>query len=127
MLAALALLMLGTAGLTERFGGLAEDGVPLPLSILFLLSGAGCAYFAVRYCLSRLILDERGFRLVGPLARTDVAWASVVRWESRRSPAGPAIVRVVHEPGSRRLSIPLIYEDSHALVIGLGQRRFPQY
>jgi hypothetical protein len=119
--------MLGTAGLAERLGGLADDGVPLPLSVLLLLSGAGCAYFAMRYCLSRLILDEHGFRLVGPLGGTDVAWNSVVRWESRRLPAGPAVVRVVHEPGRRRLSIPLIYEDSHALVIGLGQRRFPQY
>lgn len=124
-LASLALLGIGTAALADRGG--ADAGVPVPLAVILLLAGAGCAYFAARYCLSRLILDESGFRLVGPLGSDHVRWDAVVRWESRRPPTGPGVVRIVHGPEGRRLSIPLIYEDSHALVIGLGQGRFPRY
>ena len=89
--------------------------------------GAACAYFVARYCFARLVLDDAGFRLVGPLGRTDVSWASVVHFERRAQHGGPATLRVVHGSGRRRLSIPLIYEDSHALEVGLSQRRFPRY
>ncbi len=126
-LAAVALLALGSAALTGAVSDSARPWVAALAAPLLLLSGSGCAYFVARYCLARLVLDDRGFRLEGPLDRSDVPWASVVRWEHRRPPGGPACVRVVHGPERRRLTIPLIYEDGHLLELGLGQRRFPRY
>ncbi len=94
---------------------------------ILLVSGGACAYFVARYCFARLVLDDHGFRLIGPLGQSEVAWATVVRWERRPQRGGPATLRVVHGPERRRLSIPLIYENSHILEVGLGQRRFPSY
>jgi hypothetical protein len=89
--------------------------------------GGTCAYFVARYCFARLVLDDAGFRLIGPLETSDVPWASVIRWERRTQRGGPATLRVVHGPEGRRLSIPLIYEDCHILEVGLRQGGFPQF
>lgn len=126
-LAAVGLLGLGAAALAGAATDSARHWIAALAAPLLLLSGSGCAYFVARYCLARLVLDDRGFRLEGLLGRDDVAWASVVRWEQRRQPGGPGCVRVVHGPERRRLTIPLIYEDGHLLALGLGQRRFPSY
>jgi len=120
-------MVVGIAGLADRFRSGGQDTIPIALCAALIMAGAGCAYFSARYCLARLILDERGFRLVGPLSRVEVHWNSVVRWQSGKAPAGPDVVRIVHGSGERRLSIPLIYHDSHALVIGLHQGHFPEY
>lgn len=125
--AALVLIGLGTAGAARHSfpepGGWIEALAPAVL----LLFGGGCAYFSARYCFARLILDERGFRLVGPFGRSEIPWASVVRWERRRLRGGPVTLRVVFGPAQRRLAIPMIYEDGEVLEIGLGQGRFPRY
>ena len=125
--AAVTLTLVGTAGLARAFPGRAGDLPPVWVAGLILLVGVGCTWFVGRYCLSRLVLDEKGFGLVGPLVNHRVAWGSVVRWERRRPRGGPSTVRIVHGPDRRLLSIPLIYEDSHALEVGLAQRHFPQY
>ncbi|MCZ6696044.1 MAG: hypothetical protein O7A63_05810 [Acidobacteria bacterium] len=127
LFSATSLMVIGIAGLADRFRAGADDAIPIALSAVLIMVGSGCAYFAARYCLARLSLDEQGFRLVGPLSHDEVRWNAVVRWESRTAPIGPDVVRIVHGPGERRLSIPLIYHDSHALVIGLGQGHFPDY
>jgi hypothetical protein len=114
-------------------GTLARGGVPqwppvaaAAAGIVLLAFGAGCAAFFLRYCLARLLLSDRGFVLTGPLrAPEDVPWSDVVAWRRVRIGAGPATLRIVHGPGRRRLSVPMIYEDSHLLEIGLGQGRFP--
>ncbi|MFQ5878148.1 MAG: hypothetical protein ACE5JH_10750 [Acidobacteriota bacterium] len=126
-LSAVSLLGVGTAGLAGSLAWPAGAALPGWAAALVLLLGAGCACFAGRYCLSRLVLDERGFRLVGPLVRREVPWRSVIRWERRSPRGGPAMLRVVHGPQRRRLMIPLIYEDSHALEVGLAQGHFPLY
>jgi hypothetical protein len=125
--AALILLALGTAGLGHDGHEPVPSWAPAWTPFLLLGLGAGCAYFVARYCCARLILDEEGFRLTGPLGQCAVAWSEVVRWERHAPSGGPATVRIVHGPERRRLSIPLIYQDSHALEIGLGQRGFPRY
>lgn len=94
---------------------------------ILLTGGTASAYFVGRYCFARLILDDRGFRLAGPLGGREVAWITVVRWERRAQRGGPATLRIVHGPGRRRVSIPLIYEDSHLLEVGLAQGGFPRY
>ena len=127
LFSATSFMVIGIAGLADRFRAGGDGAIPIALCAALILAGAGCAYFAARYCLARLVLDERGFRLVGPLSRDEVPWSAVVRWESRKAPAGPDVVRIVHGSGERRLSIPLIYHDSHALVIGLHQGHFPEY
>jgi hypothetical protein len=114
-------------------GTLARGGVPhwppvaaAAAGIVLLAFGAGCAAFFLRYCLARVLLSDRGFVLTGPLrAPEDVPWSEVVAWRRVRIGAGPATLRIVHGPGRRRLSVPMIYEDSHLLEIGLGQGRFP--
>ena len=86
------------------------------------------ACYAGRYCLSRLVLDEIGFRLVGPLVERQVLWSDVREWKRRPAHGGPAAgVLIVHGAARRRLFIPLIYEESQALVVGLAQRGFPRY
>lgn len=124
---AIVLLAAGTACLAglDAAPSRAWLGTLAPPILLGL--GATCAYFVTRYCFARLVLDDAGFRLVGPLDARDVPWASVVRWERRTQRGGPPTVRVVHGPARRRLSIPLIYEDCHILEVGLSQGGFPRY
>ena len=124
---AVAQIVLGTALLAARLrdpfaGGPFEDAAGPALLIL----GLGSAWFVARHCFTRLLLDERGFRLRGPLGEEDVPWTSVVRWERPRNTRGLGVLRVVHGDG-RRVSIPLIYEDGHLLELGLRQRGFPRY
>jgi hypothetical protein len=105
-------------------------GAPGPVTvsgaaILFLLGG-GCVHLLMRYGLARLVLDDDGFSLVGPLRReAAVAWNQVTAWERLGTIVGPPALRILHD-GRRRLSIPLIYEDAHLLELGLVQRRFPR-
>lgn len=127
LVSASSLMVIGLAGLADRFRVGGDAAIPVSLSAVLVLVGAGCAWFTARFCLAQLILDERGFRLVGPLSRDEVRWDAVVRWESRAVPTGPDVVRIVYGPGEKRITIPLIYNDSHALVIGLGQGHFPEY
>ncbi len=93
---------------------------------ILLALGAATGYFVGRYCLARLILDDEGFRLIGPLGGCRVSWGSVVRWERRRQRGGPATLRILHGPDGRLLTIPLIYEESDRLEEGLEQGRFPR-
>jgi len=125
--AAFALLGTGTAGLAQETVPGSSFFMETAAPALLILFGAGCAYFTARYAFSRLILDQRGFRLVGPLRNDDVPWASVVRWQRLRIRGGPATLRVVHGEALRRLSIPMIYEECTLLEIGLGQGGFPQF
>ena len=124
---AMAQIVLGTALLAGRlrdpFAGGFLEGAPGPA---ILLLGLASAWFVARHCFSRLLLDERGFRVLGPLGAEDVPWGSVVRWERPRHGRGLGVLRVVHGEG-RRLSIPLIYEDGHLLELGLRQGGFPRY
>lgn len=92
-----------------------------------LIAGAACAYFTTRYCLAVLVLDDQGFRLSGPLVDHAVAWSALVAWARVPPKGGGAVVRVVHGPDRRRLTIPLIYEESHLLEVGLAQRGFPRF
>ncbi|MEK7799570.1 MAG: hypothetical protein AAB297_07050 [Acidobacteriota bacterium] len=93
-----------------------------------LLAGACSACYAGRYCLSRLVLDEIGFRLEGPLVERGVRWSEVLEWKRLPSIGGPTpIVLLVYGPARRRLFIPLIYEESQALLVGLEQHGFPRY
>jgi len=95
---------------------------------LGLLVGACAAYYTARFCFARLVLDDRGFRLTGPLGERDVSWSDVVDWR-RRPPTGGPIpnILVLYGADRRRLFVPLIYEESHALEVGLQQRGFPRY
>ena len=125
-LSSLILLMTGAAAVA---GAVLPDGGTLPLwtAPIVLPAGAGTAYLTVRHGLARLILDDRGFRLAGPLSSAEVEWTAVERYRCRRSLLGPATLQVVYGRELRRLSVPLIYENREALLIGIGQRRFPQY
>lgn len=125
--AALALLALGTDALVRSAADPAAGWLAAWEPSILLAAGAAGAYFAARFCLAALVLDDDGFRLRGPLVDRGVAWTSVIGWSRLPWRGGPAVVRIVHGPGRRRLTIPLIYEDSHVLEIGLGQRRFPRY
>ncbi len=124
--ASLVLLGAGTACLAGMDADPSRPWLTTWAPPILLVLGAGCAYFLARYCLARLILDDEGFRLAGPLGESVVAWSSVVHWERRSQRGGPATLRVVHGPERRCLSIPLIYEDWQMLLDGLGQGRFPR-
>lgn len=125
--AALAGLTVGTAEIALGEGLARYEWLRLAGAVVLLAAGSGCAYFAARYCFSRLILDDRGFRLAGPLATEEVMWGSVVDWGRRSGRGRLRVLRIVHGSERRRVSIPLIYEDSHVLEVGLAQRRFPVY
>ncbi len=93
-----------------------------------LLVGACAAYYTARYCFARLIIDDRGFRLKGPLGENEVSWSVVVDWRRRPPKGGPfPNVLIFYGPDRRRLYVPLIYEESQALEVGLRQRGFPKY
>jgi hypothetical protein len=98
----------------------------LPGAALLAL-GLATAWFVVRHCFARLVLDDRGFRVRGPLLDRVVPWGSVVRWERPRGAGGLGVLRIVHGEDRRRLSIPLIYEDQHLLELGLRQGGFPRF
>jgi hypothetical protein len=124
---ALALLALGTDALVRNVADPGAGWLAAWTPSILLLAGAAGAYFAARFCLAVLILDDEGFRLRGPLVDRGVPWTSVVGWSRLPRHGGPAIVRIVHGPERRRLTIPLIYEDGHVLEVGLAQRGFPRY
>jgi hypothetical protein len=126
--AALTFLMTGTASLSR---GLEPPGGGAWLiwqGAIGVAAGACAAYYTARYCFARLLLDDKGFSLRGPLAQKDVSWSEVVDWR-RRPQAGGAfpMLLVLHGPDRRRTYVPLIYEESEALEIGLAQRGFPRY
>jgi hypothetical protein len=126
-LATVGLLVLGAGGLARAGDEDSASWMATAAPVVLLLSGGGCAYFTGRYCFARLVLDDRGFSLAGPLGSREVGWDSIVRWERVPGRGGPASLRIVHDPGPRRLTVPLIYEDGHVLEIGLGQRQFPKF
>jgi hypothetical protein len=121
--AAIVLLGLGAATL-------AGEPDPRPLAIagavaLFLLGG-GAAHLFLRYGLGRLVLDDRGFTLAGPFRRPlAVRWAGVASWRALAGGPGPRMLRLRLDDG-RRLSLPLVFEDSHLVEVGLAQRHFPR-
>jgi hypothetical protein len=124
---ALLLLALGAAVLAGRISDPRRPWIAAWGPPVLILAGAGCAYFSARYCLARLVLDDRGFRLEGVLGSREVVWSEVVRFERRAARGGPAILWIVHGPERRRLSIPLVYEDGHLLELGLMQGGFPRF
>lgn len=93
-----------------------------------LLVGSCAAWYAARYGFARLVLDDHGFALDGPLGETRVGWREVHAWR-RRPPAGGPFpnILLVYGESRRRLFVPLIYEESHALEVGLAQQGFPKY
>ena len=123
---ALVLLSLGASTLAADFAPGGPRLVTVGTAVVLFLLGAGCAQFFLRYCLARLSLTDRGFCVAGPLRGGDeIAWADVRDWRRTRRPAGHGTLHIVHGPARLRLSVPLIYEDSHLLEIGLGQNHFP--
>ncbi len=123
----------GLLGGTDNLArGLSRHGVdPLygwVLPILQILCGAWLAWGAVRYAFSRLVLDDRGFALRGPLGTSFIAWQAVIDWRRRPRRGGLAPqIWVVHGDDRRLLWLPLIYEDSHVLEVALEQRAFPRF
>ncbi len=128
LVGALYFLLTGTAFLARGLEQPGPTGLLIWHGALGLVVGACAAYYTARYCFARLILDDRGFRLLGPLSHKEVSWSDVVDWR-RRPPKGGSFPKILvfHGPNRRRLYVPLIYEDSHALEVGLGQRGFPSY
>ncbi len=125
---AVCLLLAGTA-IVARPADRAGSPPMFPLhGVAVLLAGALSASYAGRYCLSRLVLDEIGFRLEGLLVHRGVRWSEVLEWRRFPAAGGPAAnVFVVYGPARRRLYVPLIYEECQALEVGLTQRGFPRY
>ena len=125
---AVSLLLSGTALLAQG-AARPEAARAFPWQgVAILAAGAVSACYAGRYCLAGLVLDEIGFRLVGPLVERQVLWSDVREWKRRPAYGGPAAgVLIVHGAARRRLFIPLIYEESQALLVGLAQRGFPRY
>jgi hypothetical protein len=124
---ALALLALGAGALGDSLDDPAPDLLTFWTPPILLLAGAGCAYFVARYCFASVTLDDRGFRLAGPLGATEIRWRDIRAWARVPQRWGPGFVRVVFGAERRRLTIPLIYEDGHVLVLGMEQRRFPSF
>ncbi|HYS78288.1 MAG TPA: YcxB family protein [Candidatus Dormibacteraeota bacterium] len=126
--AAFYFLLTGTAFLARGLEGSVPGRLLVWRGAVGLVIGACAAYYTARYCFSRLIIDERGFRLRGPLGETEVPWSAVIEWRRRPRAGGLAAnVLVVFGDGRRRLFIPLLYEESQALEVGLAQRGFPRY
>ena len=124
--AAVVLLGLGAALLA----GEPDRRAPRPLVVagaagLFLLGG-GAAHLFLRYGLGRLVLDDRGFTLAGPFRRAvAVRWDGVASWRALAGGPGPRMLRLRLDDG-RRLSLPLVFEESHLIEVGLAQRHFPR-
>ena len=126
--AALYFLLTGTIFLARGMERYAAGSLFVWRGAVGLLIGACAAHYTARYGLARLVLDDRGFTLKGPLGETVVSWSEVVDWR-RRPPAGGLApnVLVVFGADRKRLFVPLIFEESHALEVGLAQRGFPRY
>ena len=128
LVAALYFLLTGTAFLARGMEPSAAGSLHAWRGVLGLLVGVCAAYYTARYCFARLVLDDRGFSLQGPLGATEVSWSEIVDWRRRPPRGGPAPnVLILYGPQRRRLFVPLIYEESHALEVGLQQRGFPRY
>jgi hypothetical protein len=128
LFAALYFLLSGTVFLSRGIEASSGGGLQTSRGIIGLLVGVCAAYYTARYCFARLILDDRGFSLEGPLGGTAVSWRDVVDWRRRPPTGGPAPnILVLYGPNRRRLFVPLIYEESHALEVGLKQGGFPRY
>lgn len=126
ILVAVGLLAVGTSVLDR--GQDRPESASAWLGTLILLAGAACAGLAGRYGLARLVLDEHGFRLQGFLVDRPVRWTEIQDWRPFSPGGGPtASVMVVYGAARRRLFVPLIYEESQALPVGLAQRGFPRY
>ena len=128
LVAALYFLVTGTVFLARGSEHSAVGSLHASRGVLGLLVGLCAAYYTARYCFARLILDDRGFRLQGPLGGTAVSWTEIVDWHRRPAKGGLAPnILILYGPDRRRLFVPLIYEESHALEVGLMQRGFPTY
>lgn len=126
--AALYFLLTGTLFLARGMDQPSAGSALVWRGVAGLLVGACAAYYTARYCFARLVIDDRGFSLQGPLGERRVSWSEVVDWRRRPPRGGPVPNIVVLYGGERqRLFVPLIYEESHALEIGLQQRAFPRY
>jgi len=126
--AALYFLLTGTLFLARGMQQPVPGNLMIWRGAIGLLVGACAAYYTARYCFARLIIDDRGFTLSGLLGEKNVSWSDVVDWRRRPPSGGPVPnILVLHGPDRRRLFVPLIYEESHALEIGLQQRGFPRY
>ena len=124
--AAVALLVLGADALVALVGHPDPDWLDQATPIILILAGAGAASFVVRYGLASVTIDDRGFRIAGPLIREEVEWHRVEHFARLPPYGGPALLRIVHGDERRRLTLPLIYRDSHLLELGVLQRRFPK-
>jgi len=121
-------LVTGTLFLARGTGHPGAGAGSIVAGCMGLLLGGWTAWYTARYGFARLILDDGGFALSGPLGETRVAWSEVVDWRRRPPVGGPfANVLIVYGPERRRLFLPLIYEESQALEVGLRQRGFPKY
>lgn len=124
---ALVLLFLGTDALVDSLADPSADFLTFWTPPILLAGGAGSAYFLARYCLASLTLDDRGFRLSGPLGGAAVGWTEIVGWARVPRRWGPGFLRILYGDERRRLTVPLIYENSEVLELGIVQRRFPSY
>jgi hypothetical protein len=124
--AAAALLVLGADSLVALVDDPAPGWRVMLTPIVLLIAGMGAASFVARFGLSVVTVDERGFRVAGPFIREEVEWQRVERFARLPPRGGPALLRVVHGDTGRRLTLPLIYRDSHLLELGLLQRGFPR-
>ena len=124
----LGLLTVGTALLARDLERPESASPSAWQGAIVLLAGAVCAGLAGRYALARLVLDERAFRLHGLLVDRTVRWADIRDWRPFPPAGGPAAgVLVVYGEARHRLFVPLVYEESQALPVGLAQRGFPRY
>ena len=124
--AAAALLVLGTDALVALVGHPDPGWLDHATPVVLILAGAGAASFVARYGLASVTIDEAGFRVEGPFIREEVEWQRVERFARLPPYGGPSLVRIVHGDERRRLTLPLIYRDSHLLELGLLQRAFPR-
>ena len=128
LFAALYFLLSGTVFLARGLESSEGGGLHVSRGLIGLIVGMCAAYYSARDCVARLVLDDHGFRLEGPLGGTAVSWGEVVDWRRRPPTGGPAPnILVRYGSSRRRLFVPLIYEESHALEVGLRQGGFPKY
>ena len=128
LLAALYLLSTGTIFLSRGLEGPEGADAFLWRGGIGLLLGACAAWYTARYGFARLVIDDRGFALRGPLGDSAIAWGEVIDWRRRPPRGGPfPNILVLYGADRRRLFVPLIYEESHALELGLLQRGFPKF
>jgi hypothetical protein len=124
--AAAALLALGTDSLVALLDHPVPGWLDILTPVVLLIAGAGAASFVARFGLAVVTIDDRGFRVAGPFIRERVDWGGVERFARLPPRGGPALLRIVHGDHGRRLTLPLIYRDSHLIELGLLQRGFPR-